>query len=52
MVECELYGIIKKKKNDQVLIDTWWNVNDNKPSFSSKVDNVLIDTWWNVNYKH
>ena len=34
-----------------VLIDTWWNVNDTKPSFSSKVDNVLIDTWWNVNQR-
>ena len=36
-------------KSNQVLIDTWWNVNmsDNKENLWG--DKVLIDTWWNVN---
>ena len=34
-----------------VLIDTWWNVNeeDTWPKFIGGM--VLIDTWWNVNEK-
>ena len=33
----------------QVLIDTWWNVNTFKIYDSTVVVSVLIDTWWNVN---
>ena len=33
----------------QVLIDTWWNVNQEYPYFNLTGVSVLIDTWWNVN---
>ena len=33
----------------QVLIDTWWNVNDGSDTLSNILSTVLIDTWWNVN---
>ena len=32
-----------------VLIDTWWNVNDDQILINQGVHTVLIDTWWNVN---
>ena len=32
-----------------VLIDTWWNVNDDSSSLATSMLKVLIDTWWNVN---
>ena len=32
-----------------VLIDTWWNVNNNEPTELLAKNTVLIDTWWNVN---
>ena len=35
--------------SDNVLIDTWWNVNLQKPCSPLLVKCVLIDTWWNVN---
>ena len=28
MVECELHSAIKDSQPKQVLIDTWWNVNE------------------------
>ena len=34
-----------------VLIDTWWNVNGETSSFGVRGFCVLIDTWWNVNLK-
>ena len=34
---------------EQVLIDTWWNVNDKHQYMDEEVHSVLIDTWWNVN---
>ena len=32
-----------------VLIDTWWNVNDDIRTNRLHLHKVLIDTWWNVN---
>ena len=32
-----------------VLIDTWWNVNDDQILINQGAHVVLIDTWWNVN---
>ena len=32
-----------------VLIDTWWNVNDEVNFVNEDNQIVLIDTWWNVN---
>ena len=34
---------------DMVLIDTWWNVNDEFQIGLIVGASVLIDTWWNVN---
>ena len=34
---------------NDVLIDTWWNVNYNNVRAVEMVKAVLIDTWWNVN---
>ncbi len=49
MVECEYLTSPKAWLGQQVLIDTWWNVNHYV--INRKRDNamVLIDTWWNVN---
>ena len=33
----------------EVLIDTWWNVNEDKFKAQGSKLVVLIDTWWNVN---
>ena len=49
MVECELNEVEKEEAEEQVLIDTWWNVNDVLRSMHLQVFHVLIDTWWNVN---
>ena len=38
-----------QQKSDQVLIDTWWNVNVNPFLITLLAFVVLIDTWWNVN---
>ena len=35
----------------EVLIDTWWNVNDKFVQWWDDDEVVLIDTWWNVNFK-
>ena len=35
--------------NAGVLIDTWWNVNENTIVQEIDLSIVLIDTWWNVN---
>ena len=32
-----------------VLIDTWWNVNQDNSCRIFQNNFVLIDTWWNVN---
>ncbi len=37
---------------DVVLIDTWWNVNDEGLAEYKQRKKVLIDTWWNVNKDH
>ena len=34
---------------DRVLIDTWWNVNEEFTNYLREAGFVLIDTWWNVN---
>ena len=51
MVECEFYT---RKTHffymENVLIDTWWNVNFSSNQASSLPLTVLIDTWWNVNH--
>ena len=49
MVECE-YALCDVSSDVRtVLIDTWWNVNEdfNVSDFLKIL--VLIDTWWNVN---
>ena len=33
----------------EVLIDTWWNVNQQYHIQEMLTQLVLIDTWWNVN---
>ena len=33
-----------------VLIDTWWNVNQNVVATQKRKYKVLIDTWWNVKF--
>ena len=51
MVECE-YGLLSAgATDDDVLIDTWWNVNIARSSYINATTLVLIDTWWNVNLK-
>ena len=49
MVECESTDTQTKFFHIVVLIDTWWNVNEEKISVKEPVLAVLIDTWWNVN---
>ena len=46
--------VLKFENWEQVLIDTWWNVNHAKAYCYSDDELVLIDTWWNVNkaYEH
>ena len=36
---------------EEVLIDTWWNVNLSASYYYEGGKYVLIDTWWNVNVK-
>ena len=49
MVECEFRFLLDVTFRNQVLIDTWWNVNFPKFVIRHFFDMVLIDTWWNVN---
>ena len=49
MVECEFRDEIIFDFANQVLIDTWWNVNRVKAKVFEEGKPVLIDTWWNVN---
>ena len=49
MVECEFDLNRKSIRFDQVLIDTWWNVNIAITIMVIWYLSVLIDTWWNVN---
>ena len=37
------------KRENLVLIDTWWNVNPYTSNENAIGWSVLIDTWWNVN---
>ena len=49
MVECESGSVVLLNRVNDVLIDTWWNVNYKTKVTVSKTASVLIDTWWNVN---
>ena len=49
MVECEYVESGRRRRLFKVLIDTWWNVNDEYVVAHTKIIRVLIDTWWNVN---
>ena len=49
MVECESVLVEQKDIVEQVLIDTWWNVNISAKDVVNNSIHVLIDTWWNVN---
>ena len=40
---------VSRKLCDNVLIDTWWNVNRITAKKKRARTYVLIDTWWNVN---
>ena len=33
------------------LIDTWWDVNEDKRNIVAIYSQELIDTWWDVNKK-
>ena len=45
MVECEYILKLESKRIITVLIDTWWNVNDDSSSLATSMLKVLIDTW-------
>ena len=49
MVECEYNSFMDIPEGVDVLIDTWWNVNDEARDLLLILPYVLIDTWWNVN---
>ena len=49
MVECEFINYYNFFYGTCVLIDTWWNVNDESVRKAVAKQGVLIDTWWNVN---
>ena len=49
MVECECDYICTFTTDKDVLIDTWWNVNEECNLLYNNRKSVLIDTWWNVN---
>ena len=49
MVECEFISGKSFPFLFGVLIDTWWNVNENTIVQEIDLSIVLIDTWWNVN---
>ena len=49
MVECEFRVYPLRVMFVNVLIDTWWNVNEEIKTDVKVDDVVLIDTWWNVN---
>ena len=49
MVECESCQTVLYLTRIFVLIDTWWNVNENANLAFMEIFAVLIDTWWNVN---
>ena len=49
MVECESTRTGSENDVNNVLIDTWWNVNKIVKVFIVSGNIVLIDTWWNVN---
>ena len=49
MVECEYKYLPVTEPLKVVLIDTWWNVNNEKAVIVYAQGLVLIDTWWNVN---
>ena len=49
MVECEYCFRLNAQQQIFVLIDTWWNVNTERPDINIFHAVVLIDTWWNVN---
>ena len=50
MVECEFENFGKFIGLENVLIDTWWNVNVYRSRMEFGGYLVLIDTWWNVNF--
>ena len=50
MVECEFCDVSSAYEcRTAVLIDTWWNVNQDYEISVAGDLFVLIDTWWNVN---
>ena len=49
MVECESFIQSYRLTENLVLIDTWWNVNEEFTNYLKEAGFVLIDTWWNVN---
>ena len=49
MVECEFPFRTCQHRYRKVLIDTWWNVNEDYLDVLGNIESVLIDTWWNVN---
>ena len=51
MVECESIVGNPYLAVFLVLIDTWWNVNEEQVEETEEQVEVLIDTWWNVNSK-
>ena len=49
ILECKYFQDKSALLFFQVLIETYWNVNDYKQPVRRKENNVLIETYWNVN---
>ena len=50
ILECKLYSPVLKCRTVFVLIETYWNVNDDKLiKLGREKEFVLIETYWNVN---
>ena len=49
-MECKCLRVFFSSLDSPILIETYWNVNQVSPSFTSFLFSILIETYWNVNY--
>ena len=49
ILECKSKRSSRLFPSTSVLIETYWNVNDNRRESSFRANLVLIETYWNVN---
>ena len=49
ILECKSKNDSRKNCRVRILIETYWNVNDNGTENFTAVQNILIETYWNVN---